>query len=244
VSRRAFAWGIVAAALVVAATWVVGQRVPVRIPLDGLVPVLPYRWVRPPANLPPGGNQPAASVDGTLPLNSSGGLEGGSIATADGQAVVIFPKDGVAPKPGQHAIRVQITPLDPTTLPPPPAGLEIDGNGYRIEGTYEPSGAPLLIVKPATVVLRYPVHAEKLLRLTGQVWAVLETITFATSLQVYAFTDQLGIFVTARPPVALSGLRAWWPYLAGGVVILGLLAGLAAFLLTRRRAAPPDRTST
>jgi hypothetical protein len=227
--------GIVAASGVVAAAWILGQRVAVRVPLDGLVPVLPYRWVRPPANLPPGGNQPATSVDGTLPLNPSG-LEGGSITTTDGQAVVIFPKDGVPPRPGQTAIRIKITPLDPGTLPPPPAGLEIDGNAYSVEGTYAPSGAPLAIAKPATVVLRYPVHAEKLLRLTGGTWTVLETITFQTSLQVYSFTEQLGIFATARPRVPLSGLQAWGMYLAVGLVVLGLAAGVGAVVLLRRRA--------
>jgi hypothetical protein len=62
---------------------------------------------------------------------------------------------------------VKITPLDPSTIALPPQGMRVDGNAYRIEAVYSVSKAPVVLSKPATVVLRYPVHATDLLRYSG-----------------------------------------------------------------------------
>ncbi len=224
------AWGVAAAGLVLAASLFVQRGVPVRILFDGMVPPQPYRWVHPPANLA-ATNQPPLSGEGDIPLSATGS-EARSVPTGDGQAIVIFAKDGVAPREGESSLKVKVTPLDPATLPPAPAARRIDGNAYRIDAVYAASGQPAVLRKPITVDLRYPIHAEEILRLSGSEWKSLTTTRFDPSLTLVAFSDQLGTFVMVGPAGARPILTSWWPYLAA---VAGLVAAVAALLLVRRQ---------
>ncbi len=227
---RWLAWGVAAAGLVLAASFYVQHGVPVRVLFDGQIPPLPYRWVRPPANLA-AANQPPLPGEGDVPLTATGS-EARSVPTGDGQAIVIFAKDGVAPREGESSLRVKVTPLDPATPPPAPPGRRIDGNAYRIDAVYAASGQPAVLRKPITVDLRYPIHAEEMLRLSGSEWKILPTTRFDPSLTLVAFSDQLGTFVMVGPAGTRPILTSWWPYLSA---IAALLAAVAALLLVRRQ---------
>jgi hypothetical protein len=239
VARRWWlAWGLASAGLLLAAAFFVQQGVPVRILFDGQIPPQPYRWVHPPSNLA-ATNQPPLPGEGDVPLTGTGS-GARSVPTGDGQAIVIFAQDGVAPREGESSIHIKVTALDPATLPPLPAGRKVDGNAYRIDATYATSRQPAVLHKPITVDLRYPIHAQEILRLSDSTWKVLETTRFDTSLTLVAFSDQLGIFVMAVAPGAPAGLPSWWPYAAAAA---GLLVAVIALLLARRRGPRGPRPS-
>src|SRR5262249_17569239 len=145
---------------------------PLRLLYEGEAPPLPYRWVRPPANLPEP-NQPPSSGSGDIALTPTGS-QSASILTDDGQAPLILRFAAIAPRRGASAVTVKLAPLDPRSIAPPPDKLVFDGNAYRMEATYN-TGGPVTLVKPATPVLRYPKHATVLLRFSGSGWVALET---------------------------------------------------------------------
>ncbi len=191
---RWIAWGLGAAALYLVVASLTWRVVPVRILYEGDAPPPPYHWVTPPPALA-GSNEAPASAAGSVPV----GLRSGTLATGDGQAVVVFPEGSIAPRAGESSADVRITPLDPAKVAPPPRGFRFDGNAYRIEGMYSVSKAPVSLAKPATIVLRYPVHATELFRLSPSGWVSIRALTVSASLQIFAPVDQLGAFVAATP---------------------------------------------
>ncbi len=232
--RRAWLlWGLAAAVCYMASVWTVVRPVPVRILYEGMAPLPRYRWVTPPADLA-AGNEPPKGWSASIPFLPRG-LQPGSFATGDGQVIAVIRQGAILRHPGEASVRVTLTPLDAAALAPPPAGMRFDGNAYRVEAVYDASGDPATIRIPATIVLRYARHAEELLRLDGSTWTGLIATTVPESMQIFATTDRLGVFVTAGPP---WGGRAgpWWAYAASIVV---LLLASVAFLRGRRRAGRP-----
>jgi hypothetical protein len=227
--RLGLAWGLAAAICYL----VVGAQLwpahPLRLLYEGEAPPLPYRWVRPPANLPEP-NQPPSSGAGEIPLTPTGS-QSASILTDDGQAALILRFGAIAPRAGASAVTVKITPLDPRSIAPPPDKLVFDGNAYRMEATYN-TGGPATLVKPVTPVLRYPKHATVLLRFSGSGWVAQETHIVSGSLQLFGPTDALGVFVAAAPPNAPP---ASWGRYAVAAATAGLVIALAAAVLLRRR---------
>ncbi len=210
--------------------------VPVRPLYDGVAPPLPYRWIHPPANLA-AGNQAPEPGTGTITFAPDGSASA-SVLTNDAQAGLIFSRGGVAPRPGVTSARASIVPVDPNSVAPPPPGLRFDGNAYRMEARYS-TGEPVALLRPVTPVLRYPVHATVLLRSDGRGWVPLDgSKRVEESLQVFARSDQLGVFVAAGP--AGPAGTPWIAYAAGGA---GVIAAAAAFLLARRRARRRRATS-
>jgi hypothetical protein len=200
---------------------------PVRLLYDGLVPLPPYRWVHPPASRARD-NKQALPGSGIIAIGPpSRAVE---VATDDDQALVTFAEGVIAPHPGDSSVKVAVVPLDPTTVAPAPGARRFDGNAYRIEATYTPSGAPAVLVSPVTVVLRYPVHATLFFRLAGAAWEPLPPQVFTGSQQILANTDRVGVFVpgtlyNARY-VTLWGGGTKSPAL--GTALAGLLAAAAA----------------
>ncbi len=223
------AWGLVAAICYL----VVGAQVwpvhPLRLLYEGEAPPLPYRWVRPPANLPQP-NQPPSSGTGEIPLTPTGS-QSASILTDDGQAALILRFGAIAPRAGVSEVKVTITPLDPRSIAPPPAKLVFDGNAYRMEAAGN-TGRPATLAKPVTPVLRYPKHATVLLRSSGSGWVALETHVVSGSLQLFGPSEALGVFVAAASPSVPPA--PWAPY-AVGAAAAGLVIVLAALILDRRR---------
>jgi hypothetical protein len=236
---------VLIAGVYVASTLLVIPAFPIRTLYDGEAPLLPYNWVVPPAHLAATNLLPGSGA-GTVPV----GLRPHSVSAADGQAVIIFPEGVIESREGESAAAVTITPLDPATVSPARPGLRHDGNAYRIEGRYANSGEPIVLRRGATIVLRYPVHATVLLRLTDAEWSQLAADAVPSTMQIFTSTDRLGTFVAAAPatarPAGLS-LIAWWGYTTA-VLGLALAAagrfrsrGEAAMLSGRPRPAPPGR---
>ncbi len=198
------AWGVAVAAAYFAAaaylavgSWTGGPAVPVRVLYDGMMPLPPYQWVRPPANFPHENKPPEAGA-GTVRLTASGS-DSGAITTGDDQAAVLFARDAIAPRPGETVVKVTIRPLDPATVGPPPAGMTFDGNAYLFEAIYGTSRSPVQLRKPATVALRFPAIGTQVLRWTGSGWIALRSTAIPPAMQDIADSDPLGIFVAAAP---------------------------------------------
>lgn len=223
-------WGIAAVIVYLAAGALTWTRVPPRLLFEGEAPPAPYRWVRPPAALA-GTNERPEPGTGTVTFTPAGS-GGASILTGDGQAGIIFPHNVVAPRDGGSPVRVTITPLDPGAWAPPPRGLRFDGNAYRFDAAYA-SGAPVDLRGPVTPVLRYPRHATILLRSTDHAWTALNAKRVEASLQIFAASDRLGVFVAAAPTEGIT--TSWLGYAAVGAGALAVIAGAAAAVLARRR---------
>ncbi len=237
-TRARLAWGGLAAVLYVAAAlWTAGGPWPVRMLYDGFVPPLPYRWVRPPVAAAQ--NQGPQTGAGSIGFTSDGS-EYASVATGDGQAIAIFGPNAFVPAPGESAVRITLMPLDPAAIGPAPAGLQVEGNAYRIGGAYAHSERPVALRKPVTVVLRYPSRGTRILRFADPAWAVLGTTSFHMSLQMLADSDRLGIFAAAAPaagPAALlTGLSR------SALLVLWTAVGVVIVLLLRYRVRRRDRT--
>jgi len=161
VARRTAWVGVAATALYLVAV-ALGRLHAGALLYDGEGPLPPYRWISPPPDLAADSHRPASGT-GSIKL---GALEAmpGDASTGDEQAAITFAEGAVAMRPGEPAVNVRLAPLDPRTVAPAPRGLRFDGNAYRITARYATSGRPAALVKPVTVVLRFPVHATVLLR--------------------------------------------------------------------------------
>jgi hypothetical protein len=212
----------------VAAVVVLGFGSDTVLPLfDGASPPAAYRWVNPPKDLTTR-NLPPLPARGDIPLQPNHGF---SVGTGDGQAQFTGSSLAFPGGKGRSVVRVKITPLDPAKVGPVPSGYSFDGNAYRIEATYLPSGKPAVLTKNASVILRYPRSATKILRWTGSVWEPLKTQSVHVTLQVFTQTREVGTFVPAGPPTSSSsGGLGWIAYGAAG---LALLSALLAWWLRR-----------
>ncbi len=234
------AWGIaVAAAYLAVTSWTGGPAAPVRVIYDGMMPLPPYQWVRPPANFPHE-NKPPESGAGTVRLTSSGS-DSGAITTGDDQAAVLFARDVIAPRLGETVVRVTIRPLDPAAVGPPPSGMTFDGNAYLIEAVYGTSQTPIHLRKPATVALRFPAIGTQVLRWNGSGWIALRATAIPPAMQDVADSDALGIFVPAAPhrqgpslSVVLYRTFTILLWAAAAVLLIGLARDYARARARRR----------
>lgn len=238
---RRLAWGAAAAVLYLGTALALGASgVPVLPIFDGVQPPAPYRWVDPPPELAEQ-NQPALGGSFTLPFESL--TAGFGVVTEDGQAQVSGSPDAVPEPRGQEALHLEIVPRDPDRVAAPPEGLRFDGNAYEVRAEYRPSGRPASPAAPVSVVVRYPLHATILLRWTGSRWERLQSTPVPATLQVFAETPELGVFVAAAEGEA-DGFP--WSLVAAGAAGAALGLGGLAWWHFRRRRRPkrgPDRTS-
>jgi hypothetical protein len=233
--RRGLAGGVVIAALylgTVAFAW----PLPIRILYDGLVPLPPYRWVHPP---------PSRARDNRPPLPGAGTISLGppsqavEVSTDDDQALVTFPRGIVAPRPGESSVKITIVPLDPVSVAPAPNKSRFDGNAYRIEARYAASGEPAVLTAPASVVLRYPVHATVMLWWSDPAWTPLSVSLFTGSQQALSNTNRLGVFAAATSSSGRAGPVTAGPgCLAGAFAVFGLIGAMLARRVSVRRRAP------
>lgn len=244
---RRLRWGLAAAGayLLVAAILLASGR-PVLPLFDGLAPMT-YRWVDPPEGFEAENQEP-------LPGRARVPLEEGSaitVITQDGQAQIsILTEDVVIPE-GQRAAVGTLTALDPSTLGPPPAGQRFDSNAHEAEVIYLPSEEPLEFAEGdptedppgATVLLRYAAHATRLARWDEATssWTPLESTVLRGTLQIYAPSTELGVFVALGPvgtaPEEEGGFWLRWVlYGAAGLVVI-----VAVELYLRWRRKPRSR---
>lgn len=230
--RAGLAWGaIFVAAYVAAVALSMSGGWPARLLFDGVGPPNPYAWVSPPPDRV-ATNQKPRSARRTAELTADGS-PGLSVSTPDGQASLVAPKGAFPPAAGQPSVIITITPSDPAPLGPPPAGLVYQGNAYTFDARYQPSGDPAPLVQPVSVLLQYPVHSTVVIRRDGQTWTRLKSTLVPASLQVFADTTKLGVFVAGGPKPATK--RNLLPYISGGAILLAAAAGLIARRRQNRR---------
>lgn len=211
---------------------------------DGMAPAT-YRWVDPPPGFE-SDNEPPLEGSSRVPLEEAGGAI--TVITDDGQAQIsILMEDVVLPE-GQRAAQGSLTPLDPSSFGPPPMGQRFDSNAYEAAVEYVPSGEPLEFREAeggedppsATILLRYAAHATRLARWdeAAETWTPLESTVLRGTLQIYAPSPDLGVFV-ALGPLNPPGQDEGWPfwlrwalYAAGGLVVV---LGVEVYLRWRRR---------
>jgi hypothetical protein len=238
----AIATGLVVAAVYLAVVIWAGRTGPLarRPLLDGFGQAPPpYNWVSPPPALASQNKKPASgSFD--VALNPQTGSEATVLSTDDGQASLALNDGSIPPRQGQGSAKVTITPLASTGVGPPPSGLELTGNVYRVKGTYRPSGDPITqLGKGAQIVLAYPAEAggtlrkhELLVSTDGTIWTVVEGIDSHAQLLIQATVSTLGSFAVGRVAGAAgktgTGVGAILVY-----VLLGLLIIAIAFVIIR-----------
>jgi hypothetical protein len=217
-----------------------------RRPLDdGIGPPPAYRWVKPPAALA-ASNQPALSGIASITF-ANGKSQAGVFRTDDSQIVVVILGGAIPEKPGQ-SVALTIDPLAPDGFGPPPAGLQIAGNVYRVHGAFEPSGEVVTSLDVGMEVVQvYPTPARPSVRHTLLVstdkhtWQRLPTVDSAIQHQVQSeHVGTLGYFAVSE--AAGSGTAA--PPAGGGSILLPIVVAVAllallvvVFLEVRRRRA-------
>jgi hypothetical protein len=247
-SRWAALTGLLAAGAYLAGALASGGFSPwARRPLlDGLAPRAPYRWVKPPPELA-ASNKPPSDGHFEVKLTATGS-EVGAFSTQDTQVTLIMGENAFKPSPGQSAVAVDVAPLGPATLGPPPGGLLVAGNAYRIDASY--LSAKRKIDKAdgeLSIGLVYPLLATPVADPAGHVllhsrdgrdWRQLPSVDVPATHQVNAQLTELGYVMVAIPPGSGGGeslldrVRRQAPLVAGIVLLL-----LAVVFFFRRREA-------
>ena len=228
--------------LLVAHTSFTRRWVPVRPLFDGVHPTIPYRWVKPPKELADGNLRPQAG-QAEIAVQE-GATVAASVQTDDGQLVMTLTQGAFEPPAGASAVRVTMTPADPATVAPPPAGLRYDSNAYRVEATA--GGQPVELVREQSMYLRYARGGQKLFTLVEGRWQAVPASPFAQTLQLATDVDQLGTFVAAGPPDALRLnepplMLAWWVFVAIGLGVMGVARVIGGWWSKRRDIAGAGR---
>lgn len=215
-----------------------------RVLYDGFAPPVPYQWMSPPKELRPGNVVPEPKTD-RVDLGPDGSPRR-SVGSADGQLVLNLAAGAVAPAESQTAVAFTLTPLDPSALGALPR-LAPDGNAYRVDATYEPSGRDVgAFASPVNVLIVVPQPADTLFASAdGQAWQPLETA---------GITSTSSAAPASGPGYFLAGAAETLPARGGGpsdatrtlaaVAVTALLAvalWFAPLLLERLRHRRPDR---
>jgi hypothetical protein len=121
---------------------------------DGFAPVPTYRWVEPPSFFESGNVKPTPLTT-TIRLGRDGS-EAVGIATPDGQFVLNLGAGAIEPHEDAKNVKVKITPLAASTVPPVPAPLRANGNAYRVEMAYDTGGRVDRLRHPGSLVMDIP----------------------------------------------------------------------------------------
>jgi hypothetical protein len=215
--------------------------------LDGLAPPTAYRWVEPPPELAATNQKPTPGTF-TVKLGSEGSKTA-VFTTDDAQVTVILPEGSFADAEGQRSVQVTVDPLA-GALAQPDDPLNVVGNVYLVEATYQPSGDAAKLANPASVVIVYPLLANDhgshsiIWSRSGERWTALDTDDLPSIQQAGADVDELGYLSVAGQPASPTGSGT-----SGGgssvatiaiVAALIVLAVVAAVLL-RRGSTSKDR---
>jgi hypothetical protein len=234
-ARRA-AGGIVAAgALIVAVLAAPGPPRLGRALYDGVMPLPPYQWVHPPPELARD-NRPPEPGRATRDLDPTG-RSAGAVATGDAQCTVILNDGSIAAGPLGQTVTVTITPLDPASIGPPPAGTRFDGNACRFDAVYGKSGTVPRFSRPVTVVLRYATGGTQIVRASsggGPAWQPIRAVQYAGHLHLLvADVPTLGTFAPVAPAGAPYSQRTPWAAYAAAAAAVAVFVAL---VLLKRRA--------
>jgi hypothetical protein len=169
---------------------------------DGFAPPPPYNWVNPPREFRAGNQMPKPGSFEVV-LTPTGSVVGGG-SSQDGQMIFSIPAGAFPASPTDARVKVNITPVDPAVLGPPPPGLQPNGNAYRVDFTYQPSGTPLpALAVPADVFLVVPEPAQALLfSPDGRTWESLPSRPVGDPSQIGGSISRPGYYEAVAPPVA------------------------------------------
>jgi hypothetical protein len=221
-----------------------GHRV---LPLfEGIGPPSRYEWVNPPPEFAAGNTKPGPATEEIR--FTAGKTPATVVASSDSQFIVNLPEGAFAPHGADTAVRAVVTPLDPKTLGPVPAGLAADGNAYRIELTYQPSALPVTRLAVAgNVIINAPHTAEVILySADGKSWSRLVTQSAGSPASVGARFTAPGWYVVGANPAFVTGAatpaahgRSGTIFIAVAAAILAVIVAVVARVITvaRRRAA-------
>ncbi len=244
--RRIVASGVLVAGAYVVAVAISGQLSPLarRPLLDGMAPPAPYRWVDPPAALA-ADNLPPTAGSFRVPLGAAGSATE-VFTTEDAQVTLILAEGAFVAAARADAVRLEVTPVAPSDVGPPPPPLEIVGNAVRIDATYEPSGEGIdEVAADLRVVLVYPFEPNQhgghtiVTSTDGQTWTAAETNDLPSIQQADALVTSLGYVAVAiepgvSPRAAPETDVATGPAIAIGIGLVVLVA-ITVFLLRPRR---------
>ena len=234
---------VLVAGYVVAARWTTGASpIGMRPVFETFGPPPPYRYVDPPKDVAATNVKPQP-IKMTVELSAKGSA--GKAGDVDAsQAIVNLPDGAIAPHPPDTSVSLTAVPLSPAGEPPPPAGMLLAGNVYRVTATYQPSGTPVPSLAIAgNMILRYPTTPRATTLLYSpdgkQAWQPLKTLDFGGSNQLGGDLAAFGDFVLAGPPGTHGNASGGSGFPVSAVVGAGL-GGLALLLVvaatvTRRR---------
>lgn len=218
---------------------------PVRPLFDGAGNVVPYRWVQRPwyvpasYNVEPRPNRATVSLEGlTSPLSG--------LTSQDSQLVLNFPAGAFPTRPGATRVVVAMTPVDPATLGATPAGLRPDGNAYRVEMAYQPSGGAVQETAVAgNAVVIVPEQGDAVLHSAdGRTWESLPTQLLGDPTTLGTSFTRAGYYLgaTSQPEVPEPPGSGKGGVVAGVAVAaaVALLVGFGPAAARRRR---PSRRS-
>lgn len=219
----------------------------VRPLFEGIGPSSPYRWVKPPPLFAPGNVTPTAVKTEFAFADMGTPFQ---VTTGDGQFSLNIPASGVTPRTGAQTTRFVLTPVDPATLGPLPAGLRPAGNAYDAVLTYQPGGGDATpLARPGNVTLVVPEPVVTIVYSPdGRVWQRVATQTLANATTVATTFSAGGWYLGAADAATAapgglagkpaSGRRISTLLIVGLAVALTLaLVGIPAGL--RRRHSPP-----
>lgn len=242
-TRVAAAGAVVVAVYLVAAVATLSRTGHRYLPLyEGIGPPPSYQWVHPPPAFASGNTAPKA---GTCDLALTGPPEPFFVSTPEGQLTLSLPAGALPAHVGDTKVHCAITPVDAATLAPLPAGVAADGNAYRVELTYVPSGMPVPpLTMPGNVVMTGPVAADSVLRLSGGgTWTRLASQTVSGPTVLGASFTGSDYYVLGTAPHRLaagnsstSGGRTGFAILVGFLVFAGVIL-VGGFEIMRRRRA-------
>ena len=173
----------------------------VRPLFEGIGPPPVYRWVDPPPEFKVG-NVPPEGARRELPLGEKGSSLS-SLPSGDAQAVVNLPEGAVPAKAGDTVAVVEFDPLAPRGLGPVPAGLEADGNVYRVTISYGPSGQAVpTVAKPGNFVMSLPHGGVAILwSADGKQWQRLPTQEVGAPTTLGVQFERAGYYLGASTPI-------------------------------------------
>jgi hypothetical protein len=230
---------VVSSYLVAAAATVLLRGDHVRPLYDGFVPPSSYHFVDPPSFFAAGNVQPQP-MSATIELGP-GGSKAAGIATPDGQFVIDLAAGAIGPSNGDTSVAVHITPLAPSQVPAVPQGLRANGNAYRVDMTFAPSGQPVrAIAVPGTLLVEIPELGNNLfLSSDARTWTpVASQVLPPRQLSLTASFTAPGTYLaaTSLPELATPSSSSHGAIALGiGVGVLALVLFGAAFFVVRRR---------
>lgn len=251
-SRRVLVAGVVLAVAYVVLALLSGHLSPLsrRPTLDGLGPLMPYRWVAPPPEV----EGTEAPTPGSFELRvRHGGTVPDVVFTPDAQVTMILDRGAI--RSDDPVVNLDVTPLDPATLGPLPNDFETFGNAIEIRAVGEPSGEAASRFEDLIAILLYPettsLHAlthELLYSADGSSWERLDTTESVVQQQVQAEMPGPGYLVVGgvpkvltspRPPGVDTGGVGTLPTILLVVSIVSLLLGVGLLLRSRHERVAP-----